>query len=143
LVAACNSDDPKVLWGYIRGMLPNASEQNNPALAQLVEKSMNYYHDFVKANKRYRAPSEDEKAPLQALLQALQQLEAAKATYDADHIQNLTYKIGQDYGLDLRNWFQALYQILLGADQGPRFGSFVMLYGLNDTIQLLKEKAGI
>jgi lysyl-tRNA synthetase, class I len=35
------------------------------------------------------------------------------------------------------DWFNMLYQVLLGQEKGPRFGSFVALYGLNNTIDMI------
>ncbi|MDP7392686.1 MAG: lysine--tRNA ligase, partial [Alphaproteobacteria bacterium] len=40
---------------------------------------------------------------------------------------------------NLREWFKALYEILLGQEQGPRMGSFVALYGLDETNELLRR----
>ena len=37
-----------------------------------------------------------------------------------------------------RAWFNALYQVLLGQPEGPRFGGFVALYGIAGTIGLIE-----
>jgi lysyl-tRNA synthetase class 1 len=44
------------------------------------------------------------------------------------------FEVGKDHGFDpLRAWFQALYEVLLGQSQGPRFGSFAAIFGIDRT----------
>ena len=90
---------------------------------------MRYYRDFVLPQKRYRLPSEVERAALAELSERLAGLEGA----DAETIQNEVYAVGKAHFEVLRDWFGALYQVLLGQTQGPRFGSFVALYGVAET----------
>jgi lysyl-tRNA synthetase class 1 len=137
LVSACNSDDVSVLWGYVKKFEPNASPQNTPILAGLIENAMNYYHDFVKPHKQFRAPSEEER---KALLILAERLAGLAEGAPAEEIQNLIYTVGKDNGFDIKLWFSTLYQVLLGAEQGPRFGSFVALYGAQATVKLIEEK---
>ena len=40
----------------------------------------------------------------------------------------------------LREFFQMLYEVLMGQKSGPRLPVFVMLYGMDNTINLLEEK---
>jgi len=137
LVGASNSHDKSVLWGFISRYQPDLTPQNAPELDKMVGYAINYYEDFVKPNKKFRAPSEKEKA---ALIDLAGKLEKLAKTATAEEIQNEVYSIGKEHGFeDLRGWFQALYEILLGASQGPRFGSFVQLYGINETLGLIKK----
>jgi lysyl-tRNA synthetase class 1 len=137
LVSACNSADNHVIWGYIHHTLPDSTPENSPFLNTLVEKAINYYHDFIKPNKTYRPATEKEKIALNKLLEILSGLDA-KAT--AEEIQNHVYAIAMELQFEQKDWFKALYEILLGAEQGPRFGSFVALYGIAETIELIKSK---
>jgi lysyl-tRNA synthetase, class I len=135
LVSASNSEDHDVLWGFIRRYAPEASAETNPRLDQLVGYAINYFHDFVAPSKRYRAPSPIERA---ALTDLREQLGGLPASADAEAIQNVVYEIGKSHPFDnLRDWFQALYEVLLGQSQGPRFGSFVALYGIDETRALI------
>jgi lysyl-tRNA synthetase class 1 len=141
LATACNAENSDVLWGFITRYVPDATPQSAPFLNKLVGYAVRYYQDFVKPAKQYRAPSEAEKkamADLKALLGTL------PAEADAEAIQNEIYAIGVKHGFEnLREWFQALYEVLLGQSQGPRFGSFVALFGRKEMIALLEEKAGV
>jgi lysyl-tRNA synthetase class 1 len=137
LVSACNSEDENVIWGYIRHILPDSNAENSPFLAGLVEKAINYYHDFIKPNKKYRDATDKEKQALAKLAEVLSKLEVKTP---AEEIQNSVYAIGKEFEFELKDWFKALYEILLGAEQGPRFGSFVALYGIDETIELIKSK---
>ena len=59
---------------------------------------------------------------------------------EAETIQTIVYDVGKEAEYEnLRDWFMALYQILLGQEQGPRFGSFVALYGIDKTCELINK----
>jgi lysyl-tRNA synthetase class 1 len=91
----------------------------------------------VKPTKTFRAPTEKERAALAALAAAL---DAYTGPADAEALQNLTFEVGKSHGFEpLRDWFTAIYQVLLGADQGPRFGSFIALYGVAETRALIED----
>ena len=135
LASVCHSEDKAVLWHFISRYRPEATPENAPILDQLVEYAINYYRDFVKPNKHYRPATEMEKAALKDLAETLAGL--AKDT-DAADIQTEVYEVGKRHPFDdLRAWFKACYEILLGQEQGPRLGSFIALYGIEETITLL------
>jgi lysyl-tRNA synthetase class 1 len=128
LAAVANAEDKAVLWGFITRYAPQASPKTDPLLDHLVGHAIAYYRDFVKPTRKYRAPSDAERAALVELDAALAKL-PGDATAEA--IQHEVFEIGKRHFSkeQLRQWFQALYEILLGQSQGPRFGSFVALYG--------------
>ncbi len=137
LASVCNTEDPAVLWGFISRYAPEASPANSPILDQLVGCAIRYYRDFVKPNKNYRAPSEMERAALADLLGAL---EALPEDADGEAVQNQVYEVGKRHEFaELRAWFKALYEILLGQEQGPRMGSFMSLYGIEESRVLLRR----
>ena len=137
LAAACNTEDPAVLWGFISRYAADATPQTAPILDRLVEHAINYYRDFVKPNKIYRLPSDMERAALADLAASL---EALPDGAEAADIQNEVFEIGKRHDFeDLRAWFKALYEILLGRDQGPRMGSFIALYGVAETLTLIRR----
>jgi len=137
LASVCHAESPAVLWQFVSRYVPQASPETKPILDRLVGFAVAYYQDFVKPTKRYRLPTEAETV---ALTELRDQLLALPAGADAEAIQNVVYEIGKEHVAtfpDLRNWFQALYEILLGQDQGPRMGSFIALYGVSETLALL------
>ncbi len=135
LASVCNSEDKAVLWHFISRYEPQTNPENAPILDKLVEYAIVYYRDFVKPNKKYREPSIVEKAALEDLAQALRDLPASA---DADAVQTVVYEVGKRHPFDdLKSWFKALYEILLGQDQGPRMGSFIALYGIGETLELI------
>ncbi|MEQ9143213.1 MAG: lysine--tRNA ligase [Parvibaculaceae bacterium] len=137
LVSASHSEDPAVLWGFIQNYAPDATPENHPRLNDLVGYAINYFHDFVKPNKSYRALSEAERSAFEALAA---KLEAMDAHASAEELQNGVYEIGKEHGFEnLRDWFRALYEVLLGESQGPRFGSFIALYGVKETAALIRR----
>ena len=141
LSAVCNSDDKQVLWGFILRYAPDVIAGDMPYLDRLIGYAIRYYQDFVKPHKQYlRAEGRDRQA-LQNLLQALQTLmaDADKTPVTADILQNTIFAIGNEAGYEnLRDWFKLLYQTLLGQEQGPRMGSFFMLYGLQNSCELIE-----
>ena len=137
LASVCNSEDPGVLWGFISRYVPDASPESQPMLDRLVGYAVRYYRDFVKPEKRYRSPDEAEQRALAALLAALENLPGDAS---AEDIQFQVYEIGKAHGYEnLRSWFKALYEILLGQEQGPRLGSFMALYGLEESRTLIRS----
>jgi len=137
LASVCNTEDPAVLWGFISRYAPEASPQSDPFLDRLVGFALRYYADFVKPKKSYRAPSEAERKALEDLAGRLRQL---PKDADGEAIQNEVYAVGKEHGFEnLRDWFKALYEILLGQDQGPRMGSFMALYGLEESLALIES----
>ncbi|VAW12745.1 Lysyl-tRNA synthetase (class I) [hydrothermal vent metagenome] len=136
LVSASNAHDKTVLWGFIRRYAPQTSPETHAKLDQLVGYAINYYDDFIRPNKSFRAPDDRERTALEALDAALA---ALPADADGAAIQTIVYEIGKSAGFEpLRAWFSALYEVLLGQKQGPRFGPFVALYGTGETRKMIR-----
>ena len=137
LASVCNTEDKAVLWGFITRYAPDATPETNPMLDSLVGYALNYFRDFVKPEKQFRDPTAQEREALQDLAGRFRDLPAES---DATEIQNLVYTVGKDHGFEnLRDWFGTLYEVLFGQSQGPRFGSFVALYGLPESITLIED----
>jgi lysyl-tRNA synthetase class 1 len=134
LASVVNADQPDILWGFIRRYVPGASPDTQPLLARLVEHAIAYYRDFVRPEKHYRDPDANERAALEDLATTLATLPDATA----ETIQTAVFEVGKRHAFaELRAWFGCLYQVLLGQQEGPRFGGFVALYGLPETIALI------
>ncbi|WP_439551506.1 lysine--tRNA ligase [Falsiroseomonas sp.] len=153
LASVINADQPEMLWGFLRRYAPEASGETHPLLARLIEYAVAYYRDRVLPTKQHRAPTEGERVALAALAASLRDriadLEALPPEDQARAIQDLVYDAGRrepflepakDGGRPgvSRAWFNALYQVLLGQPEGPRFGGFVALYGIASTIALIE-----
>jgi lysyl-tRNA synthetase, class I len=137
LVGVANAEDKAVLWGFIRRYAPGAGPEAMPLLDRLVDYALAYYRDFDKAAKKYRAPTDAERAALADLAAALGRL--APET-PAEAIQNEVFEVGKRHGFaNLRDWFKAIYEVLFGQSQGPRMGSFVALYGIAETRALIAK----
>ena len=135
LAGACHAEDKNVLWGFISRYAPKSNAKNNPLLDELVGYALNYYRDFVAPSQRYRKPNSSERIALKDLAQSMALL---PVDADAKVIQTTIYDVGKRNSYsELRGWFQALYEILLGQPQGPRMGSFVALYGIRETVELI------
>jgi lysyl-tRNA synthetase class 1 len=138
LVSAANAEDKAILWGFLSRYIPGATPETQPLLDRLAGYAINYYEDFVAPTKRFRAPTEQERAAMQDLLARFRAL--PKDSQDAEAIQGEVYEAGKAAGFEpLRAWFQALYEVLLGQSQGPRFGSFAAIFGLERTIALIES----
>ncbi|MCB5198735.1 lysine--tRNA ligase [Loktanella sp. TSTF-M6] len=136
LASVSGAEDKETLWGFIQRYAPEASAATHPQLDQAAGFAVQYYNDFVKPKKVYRAPDEREEAALDDLVQRLRQWDGG---LDAEGLQSEVFAVGKAHGFDpLRDWFTALYEILLGASQGPRFGGFIALYGVDETIALIE-----
>jgi lysyl-tRNA synthetase, class I len=137
LANVCHSEDKAVLWHFITRYRPDANPETAPMLDKLVEYAINYYQDFVRPNKSYRKASDVERA---ALTDLVTRIRALPRDADAEAIQTEVYAVGQREDFDdLKAWFKALYEILLGQSEGPRMGSFFALYGLDESLELIER----
>jgi lysyl-tRNA synthetase class 1 len=144
LVGAAGSSDPEVVWGFVAKYLEANHEGDTAHLRDsldgLIRYAIRYFDDFVKPALRRRKPTGAEAAALRKLDSGLAEMKST----DPAEIQTLVYEIGKEfYGKEgLRDWFQALYETLLGSSQGPRMGSFIALYGIEPTRKLIGEALG-
>ena len=151
LVAASNADDKAVLWGFIRRHVAGATPSRFPLLDQMVGYAVRYYQDFVAPKKVYRVADDVERAALTALSDAIGK---AAPGASAEVLQAILYDIGRSVPRyqDLaakgatpdrpgvsNAWFNAIYEVLLGEPKGPRFGSFIALYGIPETQALIAK----
>ncbi len=146
LASVVNAEEPSVLWAFIKRYAPEVSPDDTPLLAELVDHALAYFRDFVKPGKAYRLPTENERRALEDLSAWLDGLEIAYGDHQAEidaaaRIQEEVYEIGKRHGFadNLRVWFKALYEILLGQSEGPRFGSFIAFYGPKETKALIDQ----
>ncbi|MDX2482436.1 MAG: lysine--tRNA ligase [Pseudodonghicola sp.] len=136
LASVASAEDKQTLWGFMRRYAPDASPETHPDLDAAAGFAVKYYEDFVKPHRVYRAPTEVER-------EALVELRDALAAYDGpvedEALQSIVYGVGREKFDPLRDWFTALYEVLLGASQGPRFGGFIALYGVAETVALIDK----
>jgi lysyl-tRNA synthetase, class I len=134
LASVASAQDKDTLWGFIRNYAPDASPETHPDLDAAAGFAVKYYEDFVAPMKQYRLPSELERAALSDLRD---RLAGWTGGADGEALQGEVFACGRERFEPMRDWFKALYQVLLGADQGPRFGSFIALYGVEETVKLI------
>jgi lysyl-tRNA synthetase class 1 len=136
LASVANADSPEVLYGFLDRYQPGAGPDSDPLLARLVEHAVAYYRDFVRPAKRFRNPDERERA---ALVDLAETLKGAEPGTSAETLQNLVFEVGKRHDFpELRAWFGCLYEVLLGQKEGPRFGIFIALYGVPETVALIE-----
>ncbi|GAA4644196.1 lysine--tRNA ligase [Pontixanthobacter gangjinensis] len=131
------------VWSYLANYVADADPAKHPAVDTMVSAALAYNRDFVAPTLKKRAPAENEAAALRALDAELAKL---PDNYPAEDLQTKVYEIGkqEEFGFEnLRDWFRALYQTLLGSDQGPRMGSFIALYGIANSRKLIAEALGL
>ncbi len=137
LVGVMGEATREQVWGYLGNYIPDADPARYPALDRLIGHALAYARDFVAPTLQRRAPEGVEVAAL-ARLDA--ELAALPADAPAEDIQNIVYEIGKTGGFaQLRDWFRALYETLLGSSQGPRMGSFIKLYGIANSRTLIAD----
>ncbi|TIL67398.1 lysine--tRNA ligase [Mesorhizobium sp.] len=150
LVSASNAQNKDVLWGFILRHTSGVTPKTHPELDRLAEYAIRYFDDFVKPAKVYRAADAVEREALTKLSEALA---ALPTDADGEAIQNAALNVArkieryQDHskqspkggpGVSVA-FFQMIYQILIGQERGPRFGSFAALYGIAETRALIQK----
>jgi lysyl-tRNA synthetase, class I len=136
LAGVAHAEGPDVMWAYVSRYAPGNTPASAPLLDKLVKYAVAYYRDFVKPAKVYKKASADETAALKDLRDSVAAYTGAPT---AELLQTLVFEVGKRHAAtfpSLRDWFKALYQILLGQDQGPRMGSFIALYGVPESLAL-------
>ena len=136
LASVSGAEDKDQLWGFIKRYAPEASAETHADLDAAAGFAVRYYNDFVKPAKVYRAPTDLEREALIALRDGLK---AWDQGFDGDALQSLVFACGRERFDPMRDWFKALYEVLLGASQGPRFGGFIALLGIEESIALIDK----
>jgi lysyl-tRNA synthetase class 1 len=159
LASVAHAEDKETLWGFIRRYAPEASPETHPDLDRAAGFAVRYYNDFVKPTKEFRAPTDTERAAMEELSLCLGDAERALDVIrrknaqegkdmplpevdwqDDEFLQSIVFAVGKTHGFEpLRAWFSALYEVLMGASQGPRFGGFIALYGIEETKTLIEK----
>ena len=159
LAAVSSAETSEAMWGFIQKYAPDASPETHPGLGAAAGYAVRYFHDFVKPTRQFRGPTDQEKAALNDLVAALKDKATAlemiakknadmgndevveELDYsDAEDLQSIVFAVGKNHGFEpLRNWFTTIYEVLFGASQGPRFGGFIALYGVEESIQLIED----
>ena len=151
LAAVSNSEDSQVLWGFLRRYAPDVSAATHPRLDRMVAYAVRYFRDFVRPAKNFCEPDSIEREALANLAAALA---ALPPDASAEAIQTTLYDVARKIPRyqDMKakgataerpgvsnDWFAMLYGVLLGESRGPRFGSFVALYGIKETRKLIAD----
>ncbi|MCJ7873084.1 lysine--tRNA ligase [Phaeobacter sp. J2-8] len=157
LASASSAEDKETLWGFINKYAPDATAETHPGMDAAAGHAVRYFQDFVKPAKVFRAPSDQERAALEDLAKALRDGDFALDLIgrknaivgkdeplpqvdfaDEEFLQSVVFAVGKVHGFEpLRDWFKAIYEVLLGASQGPRFGGFIALYGVTESAELI------
>ena len=139
LVETSNADSKELLWKFVKKYKPDIDEKKFPIFDGLVGYAIKYFNDVIKAQKKYKSPSENEKLALQALVKTLEKCTDEMSPED---IQTLIYSTGKEngYAENLRDWFKLIYEVVFGDENGPRMGFFISFFGVNETKELLINK---
>ncbi|MFC7498829.1 lysine--tRNA ligase [Enterovirga sp. GCM10030262] len=138
LVGVALTEDKALLWAFVRRYAPDASPETHPELDALIGHAVAYFRDFVKDSLERRAPDEKE---AEALRDLDGRLAALPPEPTAEALQDIVFEVGKAFfgKENLRDWFRTLYETLLGTSQGPRMGSFIALYGVDNSRRLIAE----
>ena len=137
LASVAGAKDAKGLWGFIKRYAPEASPETHPDLDAAAGYAVRYFTDKIAPTRVFRLPTDTERAAMEDLVGRLQ---AWDGGLDDEALQSMVFAVGKDHGFEpLRDWFKALYEVLLGASDGPRFGGFIALYGVDETVALMEK----
>ncbi len=135
LASVAGARDKAGLWGFIRRYAPGITPETHPDLDAAAGYALRYFNDRILPTRVFRLPDAREAA-------AMRDLQARLAAWDGpvedEALQSMVFTVGKEAGFDpLRDWFKALYEVLLGASDGPRFGGFIALSGVAESVALI------
>ena len=134
-----STDDKKIIWSFINQYDSNLSPSTNPEFDKLIDYAIHYYIDFVLPNKKYLDINDTNKIIFEEILNVLKK--QVSNNNSAEEIQTLLYEVGKKNQFEnLKDYFKLVYQVILGQEQGPRLGSFIKLYGIQETINIIEKK---
>ena len=137
LAAVAGARDKAGLWGFIQRYAPEASPEGNPDLDAAAGFAVRYFRDFEAPKRVFRLPNDQERA---AMVDLVARLKGWEGGLDGEALQSMVFAVGKEHGFEnLRDWFKALYEVLLGASEGPRFGGFIALYGIRESVALIEK----
>ena len=137
LASVAGAKDAKGLWGFIKRYAPEASPETHPDLDAAAGYAVRYFADKIAPTRAFRLPTDTERAAMEDLVARLKVWDGG---LDDEALQSMVFAVGKDHGFEpLRDWFKALYEVLLGASDGPRFGGFIALYGVDETVALMEK----
>ena len=137
LASVAGAKDAKGLWGFIKRYAPEASPETHPDLDAAAGYAVRYFTDKIAPTRVFRLPTDMERAAMEDLVARLKVWDGG---LDDEALQSMVFAVGKDHGFEpLRDWFKALYEVLLGASDGPRFGGFIALYGVDETVALMEK----
>jgi lysyl-tRNA synthetase class 1 len=133
LISTIGTGDANLILEYLKRYDPPA-EKHTGILTDLVNKGINYYRDFILPHKHYRAPTGDERKILQHLRDRLAHHEGS----NEDELQSIPFDVARECGVPAQELFKIFYEVVLGQERGPRFGTFTRLVGKNKVLALLE-----
>jgi lysyl-tRNA synthetase class 1 len=137
LASVAGAKDAGALWKFIKRYAPEASPERNPDLDAAAGFAVRYFADRIAPTRVFRLPSDKERAAMEDLVARLKVWDGG---LDDEALQSMVFAVGKEHGFEpLRDWFKALYEVLLGASDGPRFGGFIALYGVDETVALMER----
>lgn len=139
LVGSSNADNKNILWKFINRFHKEINPKDHQILDDLTNYAINYFKDKVEPNKKFKKPNQEEKKALENLIKKLNEI---NQSLSPEEIQTYVYTVGKENGYEknLRDWFKLIYEVVFGEENGPRFGFFISFFGLNETIELIKNK---
>lgn len=141
LVQACSTADENILFGFIQKYAEkyNYTEETIAFLKKLSSHAITFYQDFVAGKRSPKTPNDLQKEALTKLREEL--INVGSSDANADELQTIVFEVGKIFYKDeLKKWFETLYEVLFGTNSGPKMGSFISLYGIKNTIDLINER---
>jgi lysyl-tRNA synthetase class 1 len=108
-------------------------KESSSEMDRLISLAGNYADDFDKPSKVEIQLDEKTKKAIKNLVDAL------TADDEPPDLQNSIYQIAKNVGLQPKDFFKTLYQIILASDRGPKIGPFIIDIGRKKIAHTLTE----
>lgn len=134
LVSVLGSCDPELVWDYLLSYDKSVSEDES-VIKPLIEKAQAYHRDYLIHNQEFKAPSGEMMPAVETFIEWLEEYGVENAT----EIQNAAYKVTNDLEVNQKEFFRTMYELLVGQPKGPRLGTFIALYGVENSLHRARK----
>ncbi|MGH9999781.1 MAG: lysine--tRNA ligase, partial [Nitrososphaeraceae archaeon] len=115
------------------------SEKSNDIIEK-IQLAFNWSNDILaNEDSHYISLDREQKKALTELVTTLRSFVNKEDNNMANNIQTLIYETSKKHGIEPKNFFRLLYQILINSERGPKLGNYLVDLGIDRTSEIIEK----